>query len=268
MFVFENCRAYTLYIEQLKKDIVVHHSNIKGNIVTRKVQHLLLTSLQKKFERMKKRLSVIKIPDPAIEGKCLTLIENAQLEEHQANFYLSKLETLLHKERTKVGVTKYLQKRIECKIRAVVETLYDFKYIVMCLLKCSTTGSSYIKLLLSLQNKLIKGQLKFRCGIVKSIETILRDTKYCSEDLKEVSENAVFEIMADSDDKEISYKPVLDEQKLETERSEEKEISTESSVFSEFDKTFKDTTLFDIDSEEHFTEFVEDEESLFDINEE
>ncbi|XP_076637024.1 cilia- and flagella-associated protein 157 [Colletes latitarsis] len=110
-----------------RRNIVARRSNIKGNIITRKVQNSVLKSLEKIFEKMKKRLSFIKIPDPAMENKCLALIESAQQEEYISNVNFSKLQTLLYKERTKIGIAKYFQSRIECKIKAVVETLYDLK---------------------------------------------------------------------------------------------------------------------------------------------
>ncbi|XP_043260741.1 kinetochore protein SLK19-like [Colletes gigas] len=253
-----------------RRNIIECRSNINENIITKKVQNSVLKSLEKIFGKMKKRLSFVKIPDPGMENKCLALIESAQQEECMSNINLAKLQTLLYKERTKIGITKYLQSRIECKIKAVVETLYDLKYIVTCLLQCSASESGYVNLLLLLQNKLIRGQSKFLCSIVKSIESISREIEY-SEDLKGIPENIDSEMLMESDEKEPLLNAVLKETKSEMEREDGKEICPESSASDE-ESLHKILKNFDIDLKESLlntdTEFIDEEESLFDINEE
>lgn len=127
-------------------------------------------------------------------------------------------------------------------------------------------------MLLSLQNKLIKGQSKFQCSIVKSVESILQETESSPTDLKEIPEEIDFKILTESKEKVPVYEAVFEKTKSEIEKEEEKETLTESSAVGEesLDNIFKDTTLFDINLMKYVsdTEFIQNEESLFDINEE
>ena len=119
---------------------------MKQNIVTAKVQNEVLKRLRKKFYYTKGYFSFINVPDSAVEQKYLMLIEKARQEENDINFRLSSLKTLLHKERTKINVTKYILKRLECKIKALLETIYDLKYNAICLLKVRQHKNIYISL--------------------------------------------------------------------------------------------------------------------------
>lgn len=91
--------------------------------------------LRKKFQKAKDFLSTINVPEPAAEEKYLQLIDKARQEENEANFQFSSMKALLHKERTKLTHARYMLRRLECKIKALVETIYDLKYTVICLLK-------------------------------------------------------------------------------------------------------------------------------------
>lgn len=118
-----------------KKKMNERTAFMKENTVIAKVQNEVLKCLRKKFYNTKGHFSFINVPDPSVEQKYLTLIEKARREENDINFRLSSLKTLLHKERTKISVAKYILKRLECKIKALLETIYDLKYNAMCLLK-------------------------------------------------------------------------------------------------------------------------------------
>ncbi|XP_076220758.1 uncharacterized protein LOC116430727 [Nomia melanderi] len=121
--------------ESHRKTIVAQRSSTKHNMVTLKIYNRVLKALQRKFDKMKKCLSIINIPESTAEERQWLAVENARIEEQNVKFLLSSMQTLFHKEKTKIGIAKYLQRKVECKIKAVIETLYDVKYIVICLLK-------------------------------------------------------------------------------------------------------------------------------------
>ena len=120
---------------QHRKNIIERLLETKRNTVTAKVQDSVLKHLKKKFVKLKEHVSLIKVPDAGMEKKYVMSIQNAQQAGRKGNFHLSKVQVLLYKERMEIGSAKYLQSRLECKIKAVVETLYDLKYTVTCILQ-------------------------------------------------------------------------------------------------------------------------------------
>nr|XP_034184737.1 uncharacterized protein LOC117606432 isoform X1 [Osmia lignaria]XP_034184738.1 uncharacterized protein LOC117606432 isoform X1 [Osmia lignaria]XP_034184739.1 uncharacterized protein LOC117606432 isoform X1 [Osmia lignaria]XP_034184740.1 uncharacterized protein LOC117606432 isoform X1 [Osmia lignaria]XP_034184741.1 uncharacterized protein LOC117606432 isoform X1 [Osmia lignaria] len=187
-----------------RKNIVKKSLHVKENIITIKIQNALLKCLKNKFKSTKGYFSSIDVPDRAMESKYLMLIENARNEENLTNVRLSKLNVLLEKERTRIGIAKYLHRRLNCKIKAAVDTLYDLKYIARCLLECPTkcpdiATLNCTQMLLFLQNIFMKGQLKVQCGIVKSVETLPQVLEFRTEDLNNISD---FEIITESQEKE------------------------------------------------------------------
>lgn len=118
-----------------RKNIVERLLETKRNTVTTKVQDSVLKHLEKKFEKFKEHVSLIRVPDSGMEKRCVMSIENAQQAGRKVNLHLSKVQILLYKERMEVCFAKYLQRRLGCKIKAVVETLYDLKYSVTCILQ-------------------------------------------------------------------------------------------------------------------------------------
>nr|XP_033329961.1 uncharacterized protein LOC117222401 [Megalopta genalis] len=213
-----------------RKSITTKCSNTKRNIVTFKVQNSVLKALQSKFEQMRDLLSDINVPDPTTVSKLLLTIENIRWKERSTEFLLSKVRTLLHKEKLKINIAKYLQRRLECKIKAAVETLYDVKYAVARLLKCPTIQTNYPKLLLCFQCKVSKGLLRIRCNTFKSIESIPRETECRAEDVKDVPEDIDFEILTPSENSTLSSRAILDKITSESSKEEEIDISTESST--------------------------------------
>lgn len=162
-----------------KKKMNVRTALMKENIVVAKVQNEVLKRLRKKFYNTKEYFSFINVPDPAVEQKYLMLIEKARQEENDINFQLSSLKTLLHKERTKISVAKYILKRLECKIKALLETIYDLKYNAICLLKHASSRKdlvtlSCIELFLFLRDLVIKGHSKLRSQIIVKSRNILK----------------------------------------------------------------------------------------------
>ncbi|KOX74591.1 hypothetical protein WN51_00546 [Melipona quadrifasciata] len=200
-----------------KKKMNVRTALMKENIVIAKVQNEVLKRLRKKFYNTKEYFSFINVPDPVVEQKYLMLIEKARQEENDINFQLSLLKTLLHKERTKISVAKYILKRLECKIKALLETFYDLKYNAICLLKYS-------------KNK---------------FETIPQQLESVSN-IKEISEDLDLEITVDFIEKELS-KETLDEMKHIEDLEEQMKISIKSSEESQellIEDTFKRTVDF------------------------
>ncbi|XP_076652719.1 uncharacterized protein LOC143359008 [Halictus rubicundus] len=254
------------------KDIVTEHSNAKRNIVTYKVQHSVLKALQSRYERMKEQLSGITAPDPTAESKLLIEVDHALIQKQNTKFILSKFQTLLHKEKAKITVAMYLQRRIDCKIKAVVETLYDVKYTVARLLQCPEIESNYPKLLSCLKYKVSKGELRLRCNTVPSVETIPRATDCRPEDVKDIPDDVDLEILTVSVKSRSSYSAILDNIKSESSGEEATEMSTQSSVpdKKELDDIFDTVTL---SNEEEYgavkeTEFLDDDEQSFVIKEE
>ncbi|XP_078044076.1 uncharacterized protein LOC144473762 [Augochlora pura] len=193
-----------------RKSLTTKCTNTKRNIVTFKVQNSVLKALQSKFEQMKDLLSDINVPDPTTISKLLVAIENVRWKERTIEFLLSKVHTLLHKEKLKINIAKYLQRRLECKIKAAVETLFDVKYAVARLLKCPKIQTNYPKLLLCFQCKVSRGLLKIQCNTFKSIESIPQEIECRMEDLKDVPEDIDFEILTPTEESTLSYREVLD----------------------------------------------------------
>ncbi|KAK9303287.1 hypothetical protein QLX08_005046 [Tetragonisca angustula] len=242
-----------------KQKMNVQTTLMKQNIVTAKVQNEVLKRLRKKFYYTKGYFSFINVPDSAVEQKYLMLIEKARQEENDINFRLSSLKTLLHKERTKINVTKYILKRLECKIKALLETIYDLKYNAICLLKHPSSRKdlvtlSCIELFLFLRDLVIKGQSKFRSHIItKSFETIPRELESVSN-IKEIAEDLDLEITVDFIKKETKEqctlsKETLDEMKHIEDLEEQMKVSIKSSEKSQellTEDTFKHTVDFQI----------------------
>ncbi|CAK9827870.1 hypothetical protein ANTRET_LOCUS5509 [Anthophora retusa] len=230
-----------------KRRIGVRSSYAKQNIAISKIQDIVLKVLRKKFENVKEYLLSVTIPDPEAERRYLMLIENARREENDVNYRLSLVKTLLHKERTKINIVKYVLKKFECKIRALVETIYDLKYTVMCSLKCPCSYKDMAKfccleIFLVLRDILIKGQSKLRSHIIKSLETIPQELVPYTEDFKDLSDSINYEILINFPDKfsELEFEEKELEEKEITEKTEhiedsekQKELSTESSEFHE-----------------------------------
>ncbi|KZC04477.1 hypothetical protein WN55_05289 [Dufourea novaeangliae] len=269
--ILENIRRKNTTVGH-EKNISEQCSNIKRNIVTTKIHNSVLKKLQNKYNEMKERLSIMNIPDSETENKQRLAIENAKTEECITRLRLSKMQTLLHKENTKIGIAKYLDRRVECKIKAIVEALYDVKYIVSCLLKHPpTTESSYVKLLLLLRHRISKGQSKLRCSTVKSVESVLRETECRAQDLKEIPDDIDLETLSESEDTKLSCRAILDERKSSGGEEGAIEISVKSSTFdNELNEIFEDSMLFDIEEHEFVkeVEYVDDEELLNEANEE
>ncbi|XP_043524874.1 putative leucine-rich repeat-containing protein DDB_G0290503 [Frieseomelitta varia] len=255
-----------------KKKMNVQTELMKGNIVTAKVQNEMLKRLRKKFYNTKGYFSFINVPDPAVEQKYLMLIEKARQEENDINFQLSSLKTLLHKERTKISVTKYILKKLECKIKALLKTIYDLKYNAICLLKHPPSRKdlvtlSCIELFLFLRDLIIKGQSKFRSHIItKSFETIPRELESVSN-IKEIAEDLDFEMTVDFIEKELS-KETLDKMKHIEDLEKQMKISIKSSEKSQellIEDTFKHTVDFQIKNQHELpTDYEFAEESLSD----
>ncbi|XP_060829767.1 uncharacterized protein LOC132914575 [Bombus pascuorum] len=236
-----------------KKRMGVRTAFIRENIVIAKVQNEVLERLKKKFYNTKGYLSSINILDPEAEQKYLILIENASREENDINFRFSSLKAVLHKERTKISVARYILKKLECKIRALLETIYDLKYNAMCLLKCPSSRQDLITLsciesFLFLKDLLIKRQLKLRSHIIKSSETIPQELESVSH-IEDISENIDFEITADFIEEELS-KETLDEMKYIDDVEEQKEISIEDRESQEpfIEDILKDTADFYVEN--------------------
>ncbi|XP_012242137.1 uncharacterized protein LOC105680888 [Bombus impatiens] len=235
-----------------KKRMGVRTAFIRENIVIAKVQNEVLKRLRKKFYNTKGYLSSINILDPDAEQKYLILIENARREENDINFRFSSLKALLHKERTKISVARYILKKLECKIRALLETIYDLKYNAMCLLKYPSSRKDLITLsciesFLFLRDLLIKRQLKLRSHIIKSSETIPQELESVSH-IEDISEDIDFEITVDFI--EESSKETLDEMKYIDGVKEQKEISIEDRESQEsfIEDILKDTTDFHVEN--------------------
>ncbi|XP_017791078.1 PREDICTED: uncharacterized protein LOC108573199 [Habropoda laboriosa] len=224
-----------------KKRIGVRSSYVKQNIVVSKVQDAVLKCLRKKFVNAKEYLLPVNIPDLEAEERYLLLIQNARQEENDINFRLSSVKTLLHKERAKINVVKYVLKKLECKIRALVETIYDFKYTITCSLKCPCNYKDMAKfccleIFLLLRDILIKGQSKLQSNIVKSLETIPQELVSYIEDFKEFPDGIDYEIMTDFTEREFlelefEEKEFTEEIEHIEDSEKQKEISTESSEF-------------------------------------
>ncbi|XP_043603510.1 uncharacterized protein LOC122576795 [Bombus pyrosoma] len=236
-----------------KKRMGVRTAFIRENIVIAKVQNEVLKRLRKKFYNTKGYLSSINILDPDAEQKYLILIESARREENDINFRFSSLKALLHKERTKISVARYILKRLECKIRALLETIYDLKYNAMCLLKYPSSRKDLVTLsciesFLFLRDLLIKGQLKLQNHIIKSSETIPQELESVSH-IEDISEDIDFGITVDFIEKESS-KETLDEMKYIDGVEEQKEISAEDRESQEsfIEDIFKDTTDFHVEN--------------------
>ncbi|KOC64304.1 hypothetical protein WH47_01472 [Habropoda laboriosa] len=201
----------------------------------------VLKCLRKKFVNAKEYLLPVNIPDLEAEERYLLLIQNARQEENDINFRLSSVKTLLHKERAKINVVKYVLKKLECKIRALVETIYDFKYTITCSLKCPCNYKDMAKfccleIFLLLRDILIKGQSKLQSNIVKSLETIPQELVSYIEDFKEFPDGIDYEIMTDFTEREFlelefEEKEFTEEIEHIEDSEKQKEISTESSEF-------------------------------------
>ncbi|XP_076757253.1 uncharacterized protein LOC143427208 [Xylocopa sonorina] len=262
-------RSVTEYI----KKINLRSSLVKENIVVAKVQHEVLIYLRKKFRNLKEQLSFINVFDPASEKRYLMLIEEARRDMNDVNYHLSSLKTLLDKERTKVSVAKYMLKRLECKLRAITETVYDLKYNVTCLLMCPSARKdlimlSCIELFLFLRGILVKGESKFRSHIIPSSESIPQELELVP--IKEIPEGIDFKITADFVKKEPIIRDIIHEEREV--KDWEKEMSIESSTFEEvIEKILEPTAPVDLHVEDSYELFKETEyvgESLFDIDEE
>ncbi|CAL7941972.1 unnamed protein product [Xylocopa violacea] len=259
--------------EYIKK-INLRSSLVKENIVIAKVQHKVLKYLRNRFQKLKEQVSFIDVFDPAVEKRYLMLIEQAQQDMNDINYRLCSLKTLLHKERTKVSVAKYVLKRLECKLRAATETIYDLKYTVTSLLMhpCARKDLvmlSCIELFLFLRDILVKGEFKFRSHIIPSSESIPRELEPVC--IKEIPEGIDFKITADFVKEEPLIRDIIHEEK-EVE-DWEKEMSTESSSTLEevIEHILKPIASVDVHVEESYESFKEAEymgESLFDIDEE
>ncbi|CAK9803188.1 hypothetical protein ANTQUA_LOCUS3621 [Anthophora quadrimaculata] len=230
-----------------KRRIGIRSSYTKQNIAISKIQDIVLKVLRKKFENVKEYLLSVTIPDPEAERRYLMLIENARREETDVNYRLSLVKTLLHKERTKINIVKYVLKKFECKIRALVETIYDLKYTVMCSLKCPCSYKDMAKfccleIFLVLRDILIKGQSKLQSHIIKSLETIPEELVPYTEDFKDLSDSINYEILINFPDKfselefeekELEEKEIMEKTEHIEDSGKQKEISTESSEFHE-----------------------------------
>lgn len=111
-----------------------------------KVQGELLKRLRNRLYNLQQQYLSVDIPEPGAVDKCLLLIDHAKREESEVNFRFSTLKTLLHKERVKVNVAKYLIKTLGCKIKSALEAIYDLKYTVLCLLKVTYKESNNLQI--------------------------------------------------------------------------------------------------------------------------
>ncbi|XP_076236915.1 uncharacterized protein LOC143180819 [Calliopsis andreniformis] len=249
-----------------KKNMNDQYLNTRRNIVTIKIQDTVLRSLKKKFTKAHEYASVIKVCNSTVE-KWMMFIDKLRQKKYRNNSQLSKLKTLVHKKRTQMGIAKYMLRKIECKIKAVVETLYDLKYIVACMFKNSINvrGLGYTETLLFLQQTLVKGQVKVQCGVVRSVETISGEIKLDADSLKDVPEE--IEVLTVSEEREPSDKTILD--RLMLVKEPDKEKLTKSTVSED---EFEDTTRFEhlesYELIEDWAEYDSEDESLFDLNEE
>lgn len=71
--------------------------------------------------------------DPALDNKYLILLENLRKIKSKTNFQLSKWKTYIHRKEINISFLKHKQRRLDCKIKAIVETIYDLKYIITCI---------------------------------------------------------------------------------------------------------------------------------------
>ncbi|XP_026667959.1 uncharacterized protein LOC108623343 [Ceratina calcarata] len=259
----------------LKINVVEHRRKIdeetsffRRKLVIAKVQEQVLQHLKKKLQKAKDFLSTINIPDPGAEEKYLLLIDKAREEEHEAKFQFSSMKALLHKERTKLTYSGYILRRLECKIKALVETIYDLKYTVICLLKYPSARKdlitlSCIELFIFLRDILVKGESKFRSYIIRSSESIPRELESVT-DIAVPPEGIDFEIKIDFKKESVEGSTKKTEESTDVE--EEKEISTESGMTPDIDIGKDIGSILDLQMDYELFEDVEYEgESLLDV---
>ncbi|KAG7202763.1 hypothetical protein KM043_009932 [Ampulex compressa] len=156
----------------------VLYSDIRRNIIILKIQNSLTNFLKKMHGNMEQRLSKLDKPEQFVNDYYLLAIENAKRKSYKCESHVAQLETLLHKEQGKLAVILYRQKRTDCKIKNCIETLYDLKYNVKCILEKTdfwiNVQISYMELISYFQDIIVKAENRMLHIAVKSVESIPR----------------------------------------------------------------------------------------------
>ncbi|XP_046822385.1 uncharacterized protein LOC124425707 [Vespa crabro] len=167
------------------KDVLLKKNKLsyldtRYNIKVSKIQNHLLKSLKEVHSDIERHLINFKVLSPNLE-KDLINRDYAQKQTNISEAHVKELEIMLYKERIEISTSKYIRKKIQCKIKKCRETLYDVKYAVLCALQMTNSDSKFAQmdkksLLLHLQNIIIEGEAYMSNIIIKSMESILESS--------------------------------------------------------------------------------------------
>ncbi|XP_035733011.1 cilia- and flagella-associated protein 157-like [Vespa mandarinia] len=167
------------------KDVLLKKNKLsyldtRYNIKVSKIQNHLLKSLKEVHSDIERHLINFKVLSSNLE-KDLINRDYAQKQTNISEAHVKKLEVMLYKERIEISTSKYIRKKIQCKIKKCRETLYDVKYAVICALQMANSDSKFAQmdkksLLLHLQNIIIESQAYMSNIIIKSMESILESS--------------------------------------------------------------------------------------------